>query len=387
MPKKTKTSSCKYLPELMAKLLGDSEYVWWNGHKLRTAYIADIMDMFLSRYYQFGKRKSNLHSEYLRKQYGTHYNHYLGFLMAHGVIGLSSNYLVGEKSKTYELLHHWCHDETITAVPVLLPVKQKGKEHKTRLESPIEEHIREKMGKDLQFISIVPDAIEWLQERRQGMTHRSWWKNVFSCRKLLEHDLHKSFDRYGRMHTNITVLKRDIRKRFLQLDGQHVLEIDITNSQPFFLFLHMSKAGFTDWDGFDHDVLNEIVYDRMLHEGGFASRDAAKEAMYKVLFGRNPQDKANKAFRRMYPSVWARIVAMKAEARSHRFVAHTLQRLESAFIYNTVVARIMEELPDAKLLTVHDSVLCTPEYYERVKTIFEIAQHELLTKNISELSN
>lgn len=378
MAKRMKRHSLKYLPSALVSLVGVEEHIHWEGHKLKAAHVASLMDTFVSRYYMFGKMRSNLHSELMRINYGTHYNHYIKYLIAHGVISISSKYLVGEKSNTYELGRHWAETEDIVALSTMQPVTHSDKKHKTRNQSPINEHVRDKLSADLKFISLDPRAIGWLDSMRGEMTHRSLWKNMYSCRKLLEFDLYCSFCRYGRMHTNVTVIKREIRHGYLLLDGQHVEEIDISNSQPFFLYLELAKLGFDKWDGFDHDVLNESIYGRMLAEGNFKSRDLTKVAMYKVLFGRNRTDQANRVFKAMYPNVWAKIKELKH--RSHKAVSHMLQRAESDFLYNRVVNRIMAELPEARLLTVHDSILCTHEYYDRIRFVFEDEQYALMAE-------
>ena len=49
-------------------------------------------------------------------------------------------------------------------------------------------------------------------------------------------------DRFGRIHTNLANLKRELRP-YLLVDGQRLVNVDIANSQPLFIGLVLLRAG------------------------------------------------------------------------------------------------------------------------------------------------
>ena len=62
-----------------------------------------------------------------------------------------------------------------------------------------------------------------------------YMKNIYSVESIKEGNIFYNFDAYGRFHTNYTILKSHIRKNFLNISDEKVVEIDIHNSQPLFL--------------------------------------------------------------------------------------------------------------------------------------------------------
>src|SRR5690606_31209517 len=51
--------------------------------------------------------------------------------------------------------------------------------------------------------------------------------------RLHDEDWYFVADRYGRVHHNVSCLKRELRQ-FLRVDGESLVELDISNSQPLF---------------------------------------------------------------------------------------------------------------------------------------------------------
>lgn len=379
MAKRLYTAARKFVPHTLSETLfgGEGEFVPYLGHRLRKAHLVDLVDTFVGRYCMFKKQALNLHSEMLRQKYGTFYNYYIRYLLDKDVIVLDSNHQVGVKSITYRLQTRYKHEE-LAQVVVRAPVSKSAKVLAERNDSPIHEEVRAKLLDDLQHLTLDTGALDWLYARKGDMSPSKYSKNLYTMVKMHEGDRRCSFDKFGRMHTPVTVIKREVRKEFVRLDGKPTAEVDIGNSQPFFLYLILLEDGFDGWDGFDEDVINERLYDKMLAAGRFKSRDAAKRAVYRVLFGKSTSCVATNTFKLLYPAVWRKVCEIKLRAGNHAALAHQLQRAESAFLFNTAIKQLMAELPGVRMVTVHDSIIVASEHKSRVEALFETYQFELL---------
>jgi len=78
-------------------------------------------------------------------------------------------------------------------------------------------------------------------------------------------------------------------------------------------------------------------------------------------------NKTAKAFEQEFPNVKQEIVDMKRHG--HKKVAHALQRLESWFMFDRVIPRLLHENPQMPFATIHDSILTTPHYSGYVQEV------------------
>ena len=248
-------------------------------------------------------------------------------------------------------------------------------------------------------------------------------KKVKRFNSSLESDtsLYVVQDEYGRVHTNITQMKKEIRERALTCDGGPVTEVDIKSSQGAFLcyilgsYIHGNEAAvgrngksfialpLNFVDQFDHDRLEQEYGDFLgkLKQHGlyefFASemsedfdldmrvdRDMAKKAFLATLFaGVHLPDNCDEtwhACRRVweehYPTLLALVDAMKLD--NYRALAYEMQRMESSFVFDAVIPKIREQL-GCPYCTVHDSLIVPSGYGEAVKKLMD---HELDTFGI-----
>jgi hypothetical protein len=79
----------------------------------------------------------------------------------------------------------------------------------------------------------------------------------------------------------------------------------------------------------------------------------------------------------LFPNIYEYILEYKRVNENYRFLAHTLQKMESDFIFGKVVKEIYEKLPDIKLFTVHDSIVFPVKYKKEVYEIFNRHMKEL----------
>jgi hypothetical protein len=93
-----------------------------------------------------------------------------------------------------------------------------------------------------------------------------------------------------------------------------------------------------------------------------------------IFFGKNRascegQKMLKELFADLFPTVDA--VMRKLKRKDHAFLACLMQHYEACFMINAVCRRLMKNLPDAPVFTIHDSILTTEAYIETIKQIME----------------
>jgi hypothetical protein len=89
-----------------------------------------------------------------------------------------------------------------------------------------------------------------------------------------------------------------------------------------------------------------------------------------VFFGRNiVQTPLTELFSREFPSV-ARFIRQQKQA-DYRTLAQNMQRAESRFVIDIVCRRLMDHHRDIPVVTIHDSIMTTPEHAATVKRIMD----------------
>lgn len=370
----------KYISPLFQDLY-TKRNIFYQGTKLKTVYLFNIIDIFLHRWQFFNKDNMKLNTRTLKSLYGSSYPKYLEYLIDNHFIILWKNYSVGYKAKTFKLTDTAKKSGTI-AVNIDMPDKLINKmiAINTNL-GRVDDWLKNKLIRDLYEVNIdLPGVKSWL-DNNMLKTDKAYQVNLVACNKINNKDIYYSFDNYGRFHTNFTVLKKEIRNTFIKFGNDNVKELDITNSQPFFLYILMRESGFTKFDNFDKDVLTGNIYERLKEISG-KTRKEVKVNVYSVLFGRNmTKDYWNELFNELYPNVYKWIRDYKIKNKSYKIIAQELQRIESNFIFNTLIPNVLAWKNDLKLITIHDSIII-PEYaYPDVKVIFEKSKMDLINND------
>ena len=237
-------------------------------------------------------------------------------------------------------------------------------------------------------------------------------------------DLYVKHDKYGRIHTNVTNMKKEIRHSALRCDGEAVAEVDIKSSQAAFII-----AVFRRYIDFYRDDLNEnrdtfirfkpiwnkgrkdITLDRMEKEldryrnlvadgkiyeffqtecsadedvGRQLTRDEAKKGLLSFLFSplffdtkrEVVRGAVQRCWREHFPNLYNCMWSMKEYC--HAALAYEMQKIESSFVFDQVCPRIMEEV-GCHFCTVHDSIIVPEKYADHVRCIMD---EELLNQNI-----
>jgi hypothetical protein len=172
----------------------------------------------------------------------------------------------------------------------------------------------------------------------------------------------------GRVFSTITNLKKQLRK-YLRVDGVPVVEVDISNSQPLFLSIHLDKIMKGD-KKFKHYCQTGELYDFLAAKSGTTRNEVKVELITRILFGANGyRSKIKKTFEAEFPKVAEFIRDIKSRKSASEF-AILLQNLESKFVIHKCCERIRKER-GIFLQTIHDSIICLPQHAEYVKKLME----------------
>lgn len=363
--------------------LWSTKYVNWNGERIKTANIIDFLDQFLAKNITYGRDWIRLNSRVLKWLYGSQYTHIISYLENKNILYLWKNYSVGIKAKCYRLTKE-AKEMKIVNVAVEIPDRLSIKRLKMRNQTiDIDDVIKEKLIKDLFRVEIDKNAaIDWCDTNleKNSMPYLS---NIMSITKISSGQIYYSFDKYGRFHTNFTNLKKEIRNQFLSINKNKTAEIDIANSQPFFMWLLMKDSGYGDLDNFKYDVLNGIIYNKVA-EMMNCTRKEAKVKVYAVMFGRNIGSEWDLCFKKLYPNVYNWILNFKTECKSYKSLAQKLQKTESDFIFGYVIPKIIE-WKNVSIITIHDSIVFEDIYKDKIEEIFENCKKQIIKDKFSVL--
>jgi len=371
----------KYISPLFQQLY-TRKYIIYQGTKLKTVYLFNIIDMFINRWQFFNKDNIKLNSRVLKSLYGSTYPKYIDYLVDNKFIYLWKNYSVGMKSKAYKLTDLTKKSGTMI-VNIELPKRLTDKMHLINTSfNYIDDWMKQKLIRDLYEVNIDLDSAKCWINANIDKNDKAYNINLISSNKINNKDIYYSFDNYGRFHTNFTILKKEIRCNFLRFGEHSIRELDITNSQPFFLYILMRDSGFTKFDGFDVDVLTGNIYEKMKDISG-KTRKEVKVNIYSVLFGRNmTKDYWNELFGKMYPNVFKWIVDYKKINKSYKIIAQELQRIESDFIFNNLIPNVLYKHKDLPMITIHDSIIIPDWAYDSVREIFKTTKLGLINNEL-----
>ena len=376
---KVKTSISQFIPQKLKTLIGDEKYLTYNGRKIKTAYLVDFMHSLIMKYHNTKRLTFNLSSIILREKYGSYYNFYTNWLLDNEFIKLISDYYVGKKAKTYRIneklvigCSRYCNTDRVLLKKYRRNVLALNVD-KTNY-NWIEEDIRKKIVNDLFYVDVDMKKAQTILDT---LEKEALDKNEYSVECVKDKHIFFHFDKYGRCHTNFTVLKSEIRKECLFIDGEEIEEIDIRNSQPLFLAILIEKYNDLlncvdpgEYEFFKDLVVNGKFYDYYMENVNIKNKKEAKKSVYKVLFGRNLDDDENYNFKNLFPTVHDFILIYKEHFEDYKALAYELQRSESNFLFNSIIREIMEYNPEIKLFTVHDSISYSKRYSEDVNRIF-----------------
>jgi len=189
----------------------------------------------------------------------------------------------------------------------------------------------------------------------------------------------------GRLDSNLTSLPSFLRP-FL-ISSEKLVNIDIKNSQPYFLYAILKKNKSIDeveLNKFKDLVLDGTLYDFLAAEykkvnGYFRTRTQMKKMIFKILFSKLTSYKSFKSFFQGYfPTIMNFI--NETNCVKNNTLAILLQSKESFSVLDVIMPKL-EQL-EIRPFTIHDSFICKESQSQKVK---EIVENTL--KNLNEIAN
>jgi hypothetical protein len=172
----------------------------------------------------------------------------------------------------------------------------------------------------------------------------------------------------GRAHNNLTWLKRETR-RFIRIDGQAPVQIDVKTCLPLMIGLAAQDKG-VDAKGYLR-ICEGDLYQHLADLGGFTRAEVKRDLMQRALFAppghRNERLPVWRLFCREFPAIadFCRHTksskATAANTKPWNKLAQIAQRREVRYMIFGVCERIRRERPNCWVNTVHDSLYCLPD--------------------------
>lgn len=198
----------------------------------------------------------------------------------------------------------------------------------------------------------------------------SFTSDKIRLKKILEKDWFFKQDKYGRIHTNITTLTSKYRQ-FLSVNDEHLVNIDIRNSQPLFLLIALNNIinnntircallpTKEELEKYSTLVQQGSIYEFFSDVYG-CDRSTTKKKIFMEMFSKT----ISKEFRDIFPNLSFILDYLKG--KDYRRVAWMMQREESKLMINQVCGDLASQ--NIFLATIHDSILTTKQNVEAVKT-------------------
>jgi len=320
--------------------------------------------------------------------------------LALGLVACDEKYIVGQRSKGYRLLEPYASAEWALR-PIgdprfgeriekcqegnRGPVWKTPKGEPRPVPTECVNHLWRNLGR-ICIDATIDEPLTNVTEVAADLIRRGAWR--------------MTVDEYGRVHTNITNLKKTLRP-YLSVDGGRVVNLDVSNSQPLFLGLLLCRenqekkagkgregtlCGALDLCGALSGNLGNLQeylrveeYLRVCERGELydliasqlnprPDRDTLKRRVLAALYDRDShRNKVYDALAASFPGVMAALREVKRA--NFRRAAHLGQRTESDFIIGRCVGRLAREHPGLFVTTIHDSIMTTEGDEETVRGV------------------
>ena len=376
----TKKFIVSYLPLALKTLIKGDTKIEHNNVNLKVANLVDMTHIFIRKHLFTYNIFFNMDSRILKKKYGKNYNYYIDYLIEHQFIKVFSDYCVGKKARTFKIYPKLLDNiELYNNSDNVLLKKYKEIYSLKYLQQLnyqyISENVMVEVVKNINRVTIkFKEAEKYINSLE--MVAIKDIKNKHSIKTIYLDDLWYKFDDYGRFHSNLTTLKAEIRKKYILIDDEPTMELDIANSQPIFL-THMMKDHLDTIDNEEYEffkilVLKGRLYKYIASQSDITNNGQIKKMVFRVFFGRNnPKSKGNIIFKKMFPSIFKFIICYKKAHGTHRAMSYELQRSESNMLFNNILSDVINLSEDIPFFTVHDSITVKQSQYNIVKKIFD----------------
>jgi hypothetical protein len=336
---------------------------------------------------------SYLNMKYLRK-YIPQAEQYIKYLLSIHLIERTKGYIPGEMSYGYRIASDY---DSKYIVKIATDQKLIRRIQKTPRKFARGFGVQNTYIQNFTFDPVVKKFVE---RNYSGESYN----NAMVCVNMVENnEKYSSIDEAGgRFYSNLTNMPSDLRK-FVRVKKRFLrANVDIKNSQPYFIVLILTHpeevARFAKSNDFamilktlkipdkdDIKLFIDLVTNGQFYEylipffeaknlispkwSSKEKRDLVKDATMKILFDRNRErlSRSKRIFKTLFPTVHELFSIVRGPGKGERFPI-LLQAIEAFVMLKKILPRINKEHPEIIAFTIHDSLLVTdnPEIVKRV---------------------
>jgi len=372
----------QFIPNELIKI--NCRIIDYNNRSLKIDFIADLFHSFYIQYLRIKNDDEqilvNLSSLILKEKFGTYYNCYVDYLVTNKFITKELNHIGGGRCRGYKL-----NTEKLKK-SYIVPYQNKNNkllrfynsDYYKDLQlknSPYSKSLSKYIVNNLSHITIdFEKSINYMNSiftTDEDKLSRKYLSNIHSLKNIRDDNFHVVFDRYGRVHSNFTTLKKEIRNNYIYIDNEITHERDIVSSQAMFLLYLLSQEKNTGIDRieireFQSDIVGGTFYENLMSVD--RTRKDVKVYFYKYLFGTKYQKFDE--FTNRYPTISTFIFNYKSKY-GYKEISHKLQHMEGDFVFNNVCQQLMDK--HEVFFTVHDSIVVKKSDSATLNKIFDSA--------------
>src|SRR5574344_2675529 len=372
---------CEVIPKVLQKMIIEKKIFEYKSKTLKTEYLIDIIHNIFLKYLVKNNNKFYINAVSYKKIYGMYYNYYIDYLVDCGILFLKKNYSYSNFSRLYSFNEKLLNSDVVSdhnCDKILLKKKRCKKINPSDFNpnNHIYDKIKIHLVKDLYNVTIDCDgAMKFIDNYKNDIVKYNMV--TYLIKSIANGDIFYHFDDYGRFHTNFTILKSEVRKQFIRINGNSIIEFDIKNCQPLLFNKILLKIKDTIDDKelkrYQKLTKNGKLYDIfMSNKNEIYNRKDAKKIVYKALFGdNNIKNNENTLFRKEFPTIFDTMKKYKNDIGDYKIISHELQSMESDLIFNKIIKEIYAKNNKISLFTIHDSIDVEKIYADEVREIFD----------------
>ncbi len=374
------------------------------------------------------------------KEFNDNYRLYIAYLTANGILQVDKGYIVGEQTKGYRISPKYYGGDPIEIPVVDYVIKKRARDYKqSQLNAishdPNYNHLgkwfnsrltidrdggTEEVNKIFPLFAGNKESGVYGKLRLQGTSGR--YKALRAIKRISNQEFYCKVDpNIGRFHSILTNMRKPLRK-YLRYNGEVLINLDITNSQPLLSGILLSRGFYKPKKGqlsiYNYNTLSNLItfqqlnkcsrevnssimlgetdetlccidfckYLELTQSGHFyekvgevlfpnqnVPRDEIKELTYIMFFSDNrhgpSQRKMEQPFINEFPNVYKIFAILKRHNKA--VLSHILQRTESLIVIESATRRIARERPQLPIFTIHDSIATTVGNEDYVENILK----------------
>lgn len=310
-----------------------------------------------------------INAEYLQRICGAnYYKNILSLLLSEEILETDNYYIPKQKSKAYRITERFLYNKgksyTIKDKKMIKRIKEKEKEVFTDL-SEVNKQIFEMIKSRFTFDLDSAFKVSTQQKKTKIINDKTFDYTYNQLIQLQNNNFYFSTsNKTNRVFHNYSNLKKDLRNFITHISGDRLIEIDIANSQPFFLGCIISQLEQKeDTMKFIEIVQNGKFYDYLRDN---LSSDLRKEDILTMLYCPTYWNLKHKdRFTELFPTVSKIITQIKGT--DYKNLAIQLQSREATMILRIIAPKLLDEKID--FIPIHDSFLVRENDLQIVKSI------------------